>query len=320
MIGRQLVETIDSLPSSTPMKLAAGTLSESAKLRNAALDWLFYDVNALSPEEMHLLVSETNTEGAILVVHPKGTKGPLSITKLDSYEALVDSPGRKLKKFAVAGVGSSDVGAAALARNLADHTGEPVGAIVAGYGVADLLSEALGGFFFFGAANAMVQRWHDVTASQKERTDAMKQTLTAMERGSLSPEELTISSDIATGFSPDTMTLLRLLTEKDRRIDTVVGHSKGCLSIVFALEALALLKDHAAIDHARAAKFVTLGAVVEFPRGYENVKQVIGAIDWFGGMNSRLGKDAIKVPGAWHHLNRALPYHLNARDVFASQL
>ena len=320
MLGPTLVRTIDVLPESAPTKSIAAVLSESAKWRNAALDWLFYDIGALTKEEFGLLVGETNTEGAIIVVHPRGAKGALSLTKFETYEALVDAPGRKLRKFAVAGVGSSDIGAAALARNLADHTGEPVGAIVAGYGVADLVSEAMGGWFFFGAANMMVRRWHDLTASEKKRKEATGETLAAMSRGSLSPEELTISSDFATGFSPDTMTLVRLLTEKDRQVDTIVGHSKGCLSIAFALEALALLKDQRAIERAKAARILTLGAVVEFPAGYVNATQVIGAIDWFGGLNSRIGKDAVKIPGAWHHLNRTLPYHLDAAEVFADQI
>lgn len=49
--------------------------------------------------------------------------------------------------LAIAGVGSSALGAAAFARNVADGLGEPVAAVVSGYGLADVLTEALGGFF-----------------------------------------------------------------------------------------------------------------------------------------------------------------------------
>ena len=35
------------------------------------------------------------------------------------------------------------------------NIGEPVAAVVSGYGLADLATEALGGFFLFGAANSL---------------------------------------------------------------------------------------------------------------------------------------------------------------------
>jgi hypothetical protein len=55
----------------------------------------------------------------------------------------------------VAGVGSSAVGTAALARGVADYLGTPVAGIVSGLGLADVVSEALGGWVVFGARNAL---------------------------------------------------------------------------------------------------------------------------------------------------------------------
>ena len=317
---KEIVRSLEYKPDGTPSDLLQKMVSEGARLRNASLDWLFYDVGALTPEERSLLLAEDNAEGAIIVVHPRDARGAVSLQKFDTYEDLCSAPGRKLSSFVVSGVGSSDVGAAALARNVADHTGQPVGAVVAGYGMADLVSEAMGGWFFFGTVNATLNRLHRNATAHTEKTEAVAATLTAMRGGRLSPEELATASQVSAGFSPDTMTVLRLLTEPERRVDLLVGHSKGCLSIAFALEALAWLKDADAIGKARAARVLTLGAVVEFPDGYDNVVQVIGSLDGFGGLNSRPFKRADFVPGAWHHLNARLPFHLDVSSVLARHL
>lgn len=119
--------------------------AHAAQDRNIVLDEFFYDVGALTKPELDFLVAETNIEGSILVVFPRGRDEETRIRKFDDYETLRAAPGRLLDRFVIAGVGSSDVGAAALARNFADHCQEPVGAIVAGYGIDDLLAEAMGG-------------------------------------------------------------------------------------------------------------------------------------------------------------------------------
>ncbi len=317
---KQVVRSLETDAGDAASGFLQTMVSEGARLRNAALDWLFYDVGALTPEERSVLLAEDNAEGAIVVVHPRGARGAVSLQKFDTYEDLCAAPGRKLTSFVVSGVGSSDLGAAALARNVADHRGEPVGAVVAGYGMADLLSEAMGGWFYFGSVNAGLNRWHRAASSSPERAEAVTATLAAMRAGTLSPDALATASQVAAGFSPDTMTVLRLLTEPERNVGLLVGHSKGCLSIAFALEALEWLKDTAAIGKARAARILTLGAVVEFPVGYDNVVQVIGALDGFGGLNSRPFKPAAFVPGAWHHLNARLPFHLDVAGVLARHL
>lgn len=45
---------------------------------------------------------------------------------------------------------------------------------------------------------------------------------------------------------------------------------------------------------------------------FGKVQQYLGALDWFGGMNSRLHVAHERIPKAWHHLNRGMPYHLDA--------
>lgn len=91
-------------------------------------------------------------------------------------------------------MGSSALGAAALARNVADHRRAPVAAIVAGLGLADVVTEALGGWFVFGAGNVV----RDVLARDRFIFE-----------------------------SPDSVALRLILVEVGERIGLLVGHSKG---------------------------------------------------------------------------------------------
>ena len=127
---------------------------------NSALDRAFYDVAKLERElaERQVMIdldASDNPEGAILVVDPKAAP---FIRRFDDfevflvwYETAVDKPATA----AIAGVGSSARGSAAFAWDIAEGLGEPVIAIVAGYGVADALQQALGGWFGFGLHNAL---------------------------------------------------------------------------------------------------------------------------------------------------------------------
>lgn len=287
---------------------ASDIVPTGLKHRNTALDWLFYDVGGLAEDEIAQLVAETHREGTIIVVWPGRSGRNPALQKFADYRSLRAAPGRLLQRFAIAGVGSTDLGAVAFARTVADHFDEPVGAIVAGYGVADLLGEALGGWFTLGGANRLMHwfKKHDDTAtliaSDLARTTAP------------SGPEAVAASDRLSGLT-DSQTLLRLLLDEDREILTLAGHSKGCLSIAYALEALALSGAEAAIAKAREARVTTVGAVVEFPSGFDNVGQYLGALDWFGGLNSRIGLDFTPWPGAWHHLNTAIPTHMDFADV-----
>lgn len=284
-------------------------ISEATKWRNTALDWLFYDVGSLSQPELDSLVGETNLEGSILVVYPKAERGEIGVRKFENYTKLRAAPGRLLSRFSIAGVGSSDVGAAAFARNLADHYGEPVGAIVAGYGLADVLAEAMGGWFFLGASNRFMKLFHDRYAEAQTVLQRYEGTMKGLDR--------TKAAELASSVtgSLDSQTLLRLLLDRDREIKTLLGHSKGCLSLAYALQALAVGSDEAALQKAKTIRIVTTGTVVELPNGFDNASQFLGSLDWFGGMNSRLNKDYERVMSAWHHVNTAIPFHISVNNV-----
>ena len=287
--------------------------SDIIKQRNTALDWLFYDVGALTTEEFQSLSAEDNKEGTVIVVHPLTEERERCVRKFDNYSELRAAPGDLLQHFCIAGVGSSDLGAAALARNLANVCDAPVGAIVAGYGIADLLTEALGGWFFLGASNRMMKAFH----LNEQR---IKRTLASLE-STVSTLDASAARELAASLTgnPDSDTLLRLLLDEDRQIRTLLGHSKGCLSIAYALQALALTGCSAQIAKAEEIELITTSAVVEFPNEFDNVTQYLGSVDWFGGMNSQMSNEHICIPGAWHHLNTMLPMHLSVEQVLTER-
>ncbi len=293
-------------------------LSGAIKRRNVLVDQLFYDVGALSKAEIDALVDETNLEGSILVVSPRNSRAVSPIRKVDDYEELCAERGSRLTRFSIAGVGSSDVGAAAFARNLADHYGEPVGAIVAGYGVADVIAEGLGGWFVLGAGNSLMRFFHDREAETAAVREGLQRTVAGFDPTNADEIAATLTG------SPDSTTLLRLLLDEDREIKTVLGHSKGCLSIAWAIQALVLSGAEAAIEKAKATRLITTGAAVDLPHGFENIGQYLGALDLFGAMNSRgagslydiySSEQIHLVPNASHHTNTELPFHMSIADV-----
>lgn len=275
--------------------------------RNTLADWGFYDVSDLNEAEFNALAAQHSNEGSILIVEPSGGAEEICIRKFDGHAEMLAEPGDMIQHFAIAGVGSSDVGAAALARTRANQLGKPVGAIVAGYGMADILQEALGGWFFFGAANR-AQAWFDEN----------KPELTASEIASLraSGEDLAVKLD---KVPSDTRTLLKLLTDDGREVKSLLGHSKGCLSIAFALNAIRDMGGAEAIQPYTDIEVITAGAVCEMPSEMTRVRQYLGAIDWFGGLNSIHSVEHIKVPNAWHHVNTELPFHMNLSEVLTGR-
>lgn len=261
---------------------------------NAAADWAFYDVSALNTAEFNYLVHQKTLEGTILVALPSDEK-EMGILKYKDFTELKEGVGKPLKRFSIAGVGSSDVGAAALARTLANFYNEPVGAIVAGYGMADMLQEAMGGWFVLGGINREL-------ADSADSKDAAK------------GKDSSVVGKIVE-LSPDTETLLSLLSDSKREMLSLVGHSKGALSIALALQALEEGGDTELLEKAKKIDLVTFGSVVNLPSGFDRVRQFLGSIDWFGGLNSQSLPDRITVPNASHHLNTSIPCHVDVAKV-----
>ena len=261
------------------------------KQRNAVLDNFFYDTTRLSLDERAKLTPLADREGSIIVVPPSN-----SDRKIRHYSRalrFMTKEGPAIRAIAVAGVGSSALGTAALARSIADALDADVAGIVTGYGLSDMMSEALGGWFAFGAADRI--------------RHTMERAFARMRPAALA-ESVTPGSDAAA-------TLSEILLAAPPKLDTLVAHSKGSLIVAHALQRYV---DDLEGDDSPLFKrlhIVTLGAVVGVPAEFKHVKQYLGAYDWFGGANSSLGVTHERVPGVSHHLNPGFPYHMRVAPL-----
>lgn len=272
-----------------------------ASADNTALDGMFYDIGVLSRDERESLVRSGKVEGMILEVGPSWSPSLRVWDSLSACEGLA----QRYRAITVAGVGSSAIGAAALARNVADAVRGRVLAVVSGQGMADLASEAMGGYFLFGGLNAM-----------RHGVNSFDRTVDAMwSLNPFWPKPRFQSADPGQGFqlarySADVKALVKLLGG-EVETDWLVGHSKGNLVISEALYALRAKRKHRFAEVARAVPIVTFGARIAMPNEVLTVIDVMGELDSFGAFNSRpdIAVD-VTVPNAWHHTNTRLPFHV----------
>ena len=275
-----------------PAKLIDNPLRTSMlfgyQLRNSLLDGLFYDVGAVRESEFDDIARWMAREGMLLIVPPTSAGADLSLHH--DLSAFLAAGGGGVRALTVAGVGSSAVGAAALARNVADAVGGPVAALVSGYGLSDLATEALGGWFWFGGLNAIRHMF--------EPFDRATKLLTLSEMGSSFGTPAYYART-----SRDTATLIELLGHPDCRIPLLVGHSKGNLVLSEAL--YALQEEERLASLAARSAIVTISAKVGMPAAFAGrVFDVMGEDDAFGMLNSRpdIETDMV-VEGAGHSTN-----------------
>jgi hypothetical protein len=270
------------------------------RLTNTALDVLFYDVSALTkallaqdtaiktaaarnamsadhPLRTLDLSAATNPSGSIIVVdaqlppfvHPPFT----DMKQFMDHANSVD--GATLHTLAITGVGSSAYGAVAFAWDISAAIGEPVAAVVPGYGLADVLPQALGGWFGFGMHDALQSATQRFLAAFAPTLAMMGKELALSTPGRVpSPTGAPVFRH-GSAASDD----LHAILEAVPRITRLVGHSKGALAIENALRSLATIR-------AGGISVITLGCVIaeEFPQnGYE---QYLGWLDALGTLNS----------------------------------
>ncbi len=305
----------------TPTELTKTLAMLPMKQRNAMLDGVFYDVGSLAAEEVGGLSPLVDREGSIVVVPPSGTGRP--IRHYRKALRFMNAEGDSIRAIAVAGVGSSVLGTAALARNVADATGFDVAGIVTGYGLTDLLTEALGGWFVFGVADRM-RLAVEQTVERSTSTLPQAAAPAVVEDGGegvRAESAMGLNGLQAPGMPGgyDIATLVDILMARPARLELIVGHSKGSLMIDFVLEQFVEELEGDQHPLFEALEVVTFGAVVALPPQFRRVRQYLGALDWFGGMNSRLHLPHQRLAGAWHHLNRKLPYHLDAVSVLSAR-
>jgi hypothetical protein len=289
---------VETLPHRAATAPARTSVLEGLRQRNAVLDALFYDVSAITHAEAETLSAWLAAEGMILIVPPSGAGMARLCPTIDDF---FDNGGAEIASLAVAGVGSSALGSAAFARNVADATGKPVAAVVSGYGLSDALTEALGGFFWFGGLNSIRRFFEPVD----EATEPGPAT------GALDP-----AGDWLERESRDTRTVLSLLADERFRFDLLVGHSKGNLVLAEALYGFTAHHAQRAKAFAKTVRIVTISARIYMPRPFHDIVDVMGEWDWFGEINSRRDLETdLPVKGAWHHTNTELAAHVPVTEV-----
>jgi len=279
-----------SLPERLQRSPARNLALEGLRQRNLALDALFYDVTVITPEEAFYISDSLAAEGAIMLVPPSGLG---TLTLCETIDEFVLRGGADARALAVAGIGGSALGAAAFARNVADAMDAPVAVVVSGYGIADVITEAFGGLFFFGhlrGLRPLLESLDDLAG--RPQVGAQAEAATA--RTSL-----------------DTRTVQALLADPRLSFRLLTGHSKGNLVLSAALHNLWKQDESRVAELARHAKIVTIGARIAMPPFFTDVVDVMGEWDWFGEINSRrfIHSDR-RVAHAWHHTNTDLGGHL----------
>ena len=258
------------------------------------------------------LSAETDPEGVILVVDAQQApfveryadireflQRGLEFAGLEAAGADWSAAGpptpSMVKTVSVTGVGSSALGSAAFAWNVSQALGEPVAAIVPGYGLADIVPQGLSGFFGFGLADYLRRLGDEALALMAPQMAPIGRRLSRS-----IPEGIAGHTAEGSGFRPGSpeSDILHAILEHAPQITRLYGHSKGSLCIGNAIRGL-----HP--DRARELEITTFSAVIaeECDAGFE---QILGSIDGLGQLNS-WGNWPERWIAAWHSTNTMLP-------------
>jgi hypothetical protein len=291
----------------------------SLRLANVALDFVFYDVSAfrsaLKRTGLHVEFDEptarasctakvlqdidlsalSNPEGAILVVD---AAGPPYVRCFDDVRDFLGSQDELdgIDSISVSGVGSSALGSAAFAWKLSVAFAKPIAAIVPGYGLADVVQQALGGWFGFEMYNFWMKKpVQDLLARVVPAAATIGRGLPAtIPDHKVAPAGVPVfrrgsgSSDV-----------LHAILESSDRITTVFGHSKGALVVENAILGLPPEKTE-------RLSVMTFGCAIGEHDGVADYQQFLGVIDVLGLLNSG-GNKAEHLVLAWHSTNTAMP-------------
>ncbi len=286
---------------------------------NSAVDAIFYDVSTLQKDlrDFHAKAAAngarepspilsfdalTDPEGCLLLID--AGKSPY-VRKFTDVQIFLNSPLPETKDVAVAtitGVGSSALGSAAMGWDISKALGQPVLAIVPGYGVADLLLQALGGWFGFGLYNYLGAKSvaQNALANVAPATASIGRHLSAT-----APDAKTMhGAPVFRHGSGSSDVLHSLLRERSSRFCLLVGHSKGALQIANALGSL---------DEDRTAQLhvVTLGCPIAKAVKGVAYFQYLGLYDALGQLNM-WGHRPDRWTPTWHSTNPNLPPAMDA--------
>jgi hypothetical protein len=323
-IGMSSIREADQLSWFEMPRAFVEPLVRFLRLGNTALDYAFYDVNTLTselhshglsvvtdPEDGKILngidMAEalrtldldalSNPEGSILVVNAKGPSYVTPFNDVGNFLQHAKDGDPAIRTVSITGVGSSALGSVAFAWNISAALREPVAAIVPGYGVADVVQQALGGWFGFGMYNVWVKQLaQDLLARTAPNIAHIGRRLMKTAPGH---EEASTGAPLfrrGNGSSDVLHTILKELPG----IRRVLGHSKGALVIKNAINDLPS-------KTTERLHIVTFGCPIdEAAPKLAGCYQVLGLLDGLGCLNS-WGNPPDKEIVSHHSTNTWLP-------------
>ncbi|MBW7962465.1 hypothetical protein [Bradyrhizobium sp. BR 10261] len=253
------------------------------------------------------LSAHANPEGAILVVDAHHAPFVQSYDDVKSFlrDGLSFTPSRggeakPVRMISVTGVGSSALGSAAFAWNISESLREPVAAIVPGYGLADIIPQALGGWFGFGVHDFMRRLSQQVLARTALQLAKVGRRLSST----------AIGDEAFQSGNPESEILHEILANA-KQIKRLYGHSKGALCIQNAVRSLTT-------EHTRQLHITTFGCVIQEETDAD-YNQVMGDIDGLGQLNS-WGNWPEHWIKSWHSTNSLLPLTMPVADLVKKDL
>ncbi|OHZ29629.1 cell envelope biogenesis protein OmpA [Agrobacterium vitis] len=294
-----------SLPERLQKRPLRNAALEPWRLRNSSLDALYYDIRALTSDEAFYISDALAAEGLIMIVPPTG-QGMLTLC--ETVDEYLLRGGREVRAMAVAGIGGSAAGAAAFARNVADAIKAPVCAVVSGYGLGDVVAEALGGAFFFGPLGFLRRNFEMIDDLVGRPQFGAYQR---RPKPSQPPRRTSLDAD----------TVQALLCHPDLRFNLVTGHSKGNLIVAEALNAIEKEAPERLTILAERLQIITFSTRVGLPAPFSPPLAIIGELDWYGELNATAKvTNIVRVARAGHSPNTSLPGALKITDLWAQPL
>jgi hypothetical protein len=286
----------------------------ACRLFNTAIDAIFYDVPTLRAELRALDTAMqadgrkppsriiefdalSDPEGSLLLID---ATTPPYVHRYTDVQAYLKSPYPETRAVSIAtitGVGSSALGSAALGWNISKALAKPVLAIVPGYGVADVMLQALGGWFGFGLHDYLSTKSiaQNAIANIAPATAAIGRHLS----GSVPDAKTLHGAPVYRHGSGSSDVLHALMRDRTNPFRLLVGHSKGSLQIGNALRSLDP-------DRTRGVHVVTLGCPMAEDAEGAIYHQYLGLFDALGQLNM-WGHWPDHWPPTWHSTNPYLP-------------
>ncbi|MGV1828543.1 cell envelope biogenesis protein OmpA [Agrobacterium vitis] len=294
-----------SLPERLQKRPLRNAALEPWRLRNSSLDALYYDIRALTSDEAFYISDALAAEGLIMIVPPTG-QGMLTLC--ETVDEYLLRGGREVRALAVAGIGGSAAGAAAFARNVADAIEAPVCAVVSGYGLGDVVAEALGGAFFFGPLGFLRRNFEMIDDLVGRPQFGAYQR---RPKPSQPPRRTSLDAD----------TVQALLCHPNLRFNLVTGHSKGNQIVAEALSAIEKEAPERLSILAERLQIITFSTRVALPTPFSPPLAIIGELDWYGELNATAPvTNIVRVARAGHSTNTSLPGALKITDLLAQTL